>query len=175
MNKKNKNLHRVNDDLRGNYDVRVIVPQENGKNENLVMKLENAKQMAYSMELDIFEINSTLTPPLLRIDNYSSWLYHEKKKLKENKQKPVNLKEIQLTVNIGKSDLEVKAKKAKEFINNGDKVKVILTLKRREQDRLEESKRCLYEFILLVNDVAVPESLPKDNGNKSIVILKKKK
>lgn len=175
MNKKNKNLHRVNDDLRGNYDVRVIVPQEDGKNESLVMKLENAKQMAYSMELDIFEINSTLTPPLLRIDNYSSWLYHEKKKQKENKQKPVALKEIQLTVNIGKSDLEVKAKKAKEFINNGDKVKVILTLKRREQDRLEESKRCLYEFILLVNDVAVPESLPKDNGNKSIVILKKKK
>ena len=62
-----------------------------------------------------------------------------------------------------------------EFIEDGDKVKVVLTLKRRELERLDESKRCLYEFILLVQDVAVPESLPKETGNKSIVILKKKK
>ena len=94
---------------------------------------------------------------------------------KANKQKTSELKEIQLSTNIGKHDLEIKANKLKEFIADGDKVKVVLTMKRRELERREESKKCLYELILMVNDVAVPESMPKDEGSKSIAILKKKK
>ena len=62
-----------------------------------------------------------------------------------------------------------------EFISDGDKVKVVLTMKNRELSRREESKRCLYEFILMVEDVATPESMPRDEGSKAIVILKKKK
>ena len=175
---------RINNELRGDYDVRVAYPINYVQSDlhywNLeytseVMSLEEAKLLARKLELDLIEINPSLTPPIMRIDDYSKWLYKEKKKIKDNKQKKNELKEVQLTVNIGKHDLEIKAIKAKEFIENGDKVKVVLTMKNRELSRREESKRCLYEFILMVEDVATPESMPRDEGTKSIVILKKKK
>lgn len=171
-NKKNNQTTqiRMNDQLYGNRTIRVIYPGEEHM-ENKEMELREAKSLAAELELDIFEIS----PNVLRIDDYKKWAYDMKKKEKSHKQKVSELKEIQLSANIGKNDLQIKAKKAIEFINDGDKVKVVLTLKRRELERLEESKRCLYEFILLVQEVAVPESLPKEAGNKSIVILKKKK
>ena len=165
---------RINDELYGNYEVRVVYP-DGDKYESKLMSLNEAKRMADNMDLDLIEINNSARPNILRIDNYSKWLYNEKRKAKENKQKKVELKEIQLTTNIGKNDIETKARHCREFIENGDKVKVVLTMKKRELTRREESKRCLYEFIVLVSDVAVPESLPKDEGVKSVVILKKKK
>lgn len=174
---------RINDELRGNYEVRVVYPTnyvESDINYKLeydseVMMLYDAKKLADSLNLDIIEINPYQKPPILRIDDYDKWLYKEKKKEKESKQNKVELKEVQLSSNIGKHDLEIKARKAKEFVSNGNKVKVVLTMKGRELARREESKRSLYEFILMVEDVAVPESMPRDEGTRSIVILKKKK
>ena len=84
------------------------------------------------------------------------------------------LKEIQLSVNITEHDLQTKANNAKKFIENGNKVKVTLTMKGRELSRREENKRSILEFIVMLEDVAVPESQPRDDGNKTIVILKKK-
>lgn len=165
---------RINDELKGNYDVRVIYTQ-NEQQRNEVMHITKALAIANSLQLDLIEINGKVTPPIVRVDNYEKWLYNEKKKAKENKQKKSELKEIQLSVNIAKNDMEVKLKKAKEFIENGDKVKVVLTLRGREKARREESKRCLYEFLLMINDIATPETMPKDEGNRSIVILKRKK
>ena len=181
MIKQNKNKKdgyqepRINGELKGDYDVRVIVANGDGHNESMVMPLSEAKLYADREEKDLIEINPKANPPIVRIDNYEKWLYNEKKKSKDNKQKKVELKEIQLTVNIGRNDLEVKAKKAKEFISDGDKVKVVLTIKGRENTRREESKKSLYEFLVMVSDLAVPESLPKDDGNRVIVILKRKK
>jgi translation initiation factor IF-3 len=176
--------HRLNSEIRGNYEVRVVYPTNyvasdihywNLEFTSEVMDLNDAKKLANSLNLDIFEINPNLNPPIMRIDDYDKWSYREKKKLKEGKQNKTELKEIQLSTNIGKHDLEIKANKAKEFITDGDKVKVVLTMKNRELSRREESKRCLYEFILMVEDVATPESMPRDEGSKTIVILKKKK
>lgn len=174
---------RINDELRGNYEVRVVYPTnyvESDINYKLeyaseVMMLAEAKKLADRLNLDIIEINPTQKPPIFRIDDYDKWLYKEKKREKESKQNKTELKEVQLSSNIGKHDLEIKARKAREFINEGDKVKVVLSMRGRELSRREESKRCLYEFILMVEDVAAPESMPRDEGPRSIVILKKKK
>jgi translation initiation factor IF-3 len=111
---------------------------------------------------------------VLKIGDYSKHLYELKKQAKAKKQNRTELKEIPLSVNISTHDLEIKAKKAREFIEKGDKVKVTLMMKRREMERREMSKKPLLEFIVMLNDVAVPESMPKDEGNKSIVILKRK-
>ena len=64
--------------------------------------------------------------------------------------------------------------KAKEFIEDGNKVKVVLTMKGRELGRREDSKKSLLTFIVEMDEVAVPESLPRDEGNKCTIILKKK-
>jgi translation initiation factor IF-3 len=70
--------------------------------------------------------------------------------------------------------LQTKANYAKRFIEDGSKVKVTLTMKGRELSRKEENKRSILEFIVMLEDVAVPESQLRDDGNKTIVTLKKK-
>ena len=113
--------------------------------------------------------------PVLRICDYSKYLYELKKQAKQQSKHNNEVKEISLSVNISRHDLETKANKAKEFIDKGYKVKVNLLMRSRELQRREESKRSILEFILLLEDIAVPESMPKDEGNRCIVYLKKKK
>lgn len=163
--------YRINDEIR-NYDsVRIV-----GENvESQVMSLYDAKKLAEKMELDLIEINPKSNPPIMRIGNYEKLIYEMKRNAKKNKQKVSELKEIQLSVNIAQHDLETKAKKATEFLNDGHKVKVILTMKGRELNRREENKRSIFEFIVMLEDVASCESNLKDEGNKTVVILKKKK
>lgn len=161
---------RVNDELHGNYDVRIV-----GEGiESKVVKLDEAKKIANDMELDLIEINSKTDPPILKIASYEKMIYEMKKAAKKNKQTAKPLKEIQLSVNITEHDLQTKANNAKKFIENGSKVKATLTMKGRELVRREDSKRSILEFIVMLEDVAVPESEPRDDGNKTIVILKKK-
>ena len=172
---KNKNClnvpsFRVNDELRGTYDVRII-----GEGiESKVVKLEEAKKIANGMELDLIEINAKASPPILKIASYEKMIYELKKNAKKNKQSAKPLKEIQLSVNITEHDLQTKANNARKFIENGNKVKATLTMKGRELSRREDSKRSILEFIVMLEDVAVPEAQLRDDGNKTIVILKKK-
>ena len=77
-------------------------------------------------------------------------------------------------MNIAKHDLETKANNAKRFIEDGSRVRVTLSMKGRELYRREENKKSILEFIVMMDDVAIPESAPKDEGNKTVVILKKR-
>jgi len=169
-NTKDEPSFRINDELRGNYDVRIIGEGIQSK----VVSLFEAKDIAKSMNLDIIEVNNKTSPPIMRIANYEKMVYEMKKMAKKNKQQVKQLKEIQLSVNISEHDLQTKANKAREFIEDGNKVKVVLTMKGRELSRRDISKKSILQFIVSLSDVSVPESQPKDEGNKTIVILKKK-
>jgi translation initiation factor IF-3 len=172
---KNKNVfnlprYRVNDEIRGYNELRIV-----GEGiESKITTMAEARQIAESMELDLIEINPTSNPPVVKIASYEKLMYELKKAAKKNKQSAKPLKEIQLSVNITDHDLQTKANNAKKFIENGSKVKVTLTMKGRELTRREDSKRSILEFIVMLEDVAVPEAQPRDDGNKTIVILKKK-
>ena len=126
------------------------------------------------MEMDLVEVNSKVNPPILRICDYSKFLYELKKNAKKNKQSQTQVKEIQLSVNIAQHDLETKSKQAIAFLNKGDKVKVVLVMRGRELTRREESKRSILNFIEFIGNEGVVESM-KDEGNKTIAILKKNK
>jgi translation initiation factor IF-3 len=172
---KNKNAFnapsfRINDELRGNYDVRIVGDGIESK----VVTLEEAKKIAYGMELDLIELNAKNDPPIMKVASYEKLVYELKKNAKKNKQGAKPLKEIQLSVNISDHDLQTKANNARKFIENGNKVKATLTMKGRELTRRDESKRSILEFIVMLEDVAVPESQLRDDGNKTIVVLKKK-
>jgi translation initiation factor IF-3 len=110
----------------------------------------------------------------MRVASYEKMIYELKKNAKKNKQTAKPLKEIQLSVNISEHDLQTKANNAKKFIENGNKVKVTLTMKGRELSRRDENKKSILEFIVMLEDVAIPESQLRDDGNKTIVVLKKK-
>ena len=162
---------RVNDEIRFNGNVRIV----GNDIESRIVSMSEARDIAEDMELDIVEIQGNTEVPIMRICNYEKMMYELKKNAKKNKQNTKPLKEIQLSVNIAKHDLETKANSARKFIEDGSRVRVILSMKGREVSRREENKKSILEFIVLLEDVAVPEMTPRDEGNKTVVILKKKK
>jgi len=162
---------RVNDEIRFNGNVRIV----GNDIESRIVSMSEARDIAEDMELDIVEIQGNTEVPIMRICNYEKMMYELKKNAKKNKQNAKPLKEIQLSVNIAKHDLETKANSARKFIEDGSRVRVILSMKGREVSRREENKKSILEFIVLLEDVAVPEMTPRDEGNKTVVILKKKK
>lgn len=151
--------------------VRLILPD--GSNE--VCHISKAKEKASELELDLIEINPSVTPPIVKIADYQKLLYELKKKAKKQNHNNKPLKEIQLSVSIAENDMRTKANNARKFLEEGSKVKVVLSFRGREKARREENKKSIYEFIDMLSDVSVPESLPKDEGeSKTTVILKRK-
>ena len=174
MAKANKNdfssKFRVNDEIRVGGNVRIV-----GEGiESKVVTMSEARKIAEDMELDLVEIQGKLEIPVIKVCNYEKMLYELKKAAKKNKQQAKPLKEIQLSVNIAKHDLETKANNAKRFIEDGSRVRVTLAMKGRELSRREENKKSILEFIVMMDEVAIPESTPRDEGNKTVVILKKR-
>lgn len=169
---------RINEELKGYGTMRLIYKEVAGENnENDFVKIVTYNEaLNYSKQygLDLIEINGSTTPPIVKLQDYSKYLYELKKAQKQKKKNNISCKEINLKVNISDHDLEIKANKAKEFIKNGDKVKVILTIRGRELGRREQSKECFYKFLEMMSDVANIENLGKDEGNKVISFLKKK-
>lgn len=169
---------RINDELEIYDTIRLIYKENSFKNSdndfNKVLSIKEAFNLSKEMSLDLIEINDKVNPPIVKLYDYKKYLFEQKKNQKDKKKVVNSLKEIQLSVNISQHDLEIKANKAKEFIKNGDKVKVVLTIRGRENARREQSKECFRKFIGIMGDVAVPENMPKDDGNKVIVILKRK-
>ena len=161
---------RVNDEIRIGGNVRIV-----GEGiESKVVTMSEARKIAEDMELDLVEIQGKSDVPIVRVCNYEKMLYELKKAAKKNKQHVKPLKEIQLSVNIAEHDLETQANNAKRFIEDGSRVRVTLAMKGRELSRREDNKKSILEFIVMMDDVAVPESTPKDEGNKTVVILKKR-
>ena len=161
---------RVNDEIRFKGNVRIV----GNDIESKVVPMSEAIEIADSMGLDLVEIQGNLDIPIVRICNYEKMLYELKKSAKKNNHTTKPLKEIQLSVNIAKHDLETKANNARKFIEDGSRVRVILSMKGRELSRRDENKKSILEFVVLLEDVATLESAPHDEGNKTVVILKKK-
>lgn len=161
---------RVNDEIIVNGNVRIV-----GEGiESKVVDIEDARKIADTINMDLVLINDSQEIPILRICNYEKMLYELKRNEKKNKHNSKPLKEIQLTVNIARHDLETKANNARKFLEDGSRVKVVLSMKGRELTRRDDNKRSILEFIVMLEDIAVPESVPHDEGNRTIVVLKRK-
>ena len=171
-NKKNdiSSKFKVNDEIRFHGEVRIV-----GEGiESKVVPISTARDIAESMGLDLVEIQGNREVPIMKICQFDKMIYELKKAAKKVKQQTKQLKEVQLSVNIAKHDLETKANNARKFLESGFKVKVVLSMKGRELSRREESKRYLLEFVVMLEDCSVPEGIPRDEGNRTIVVLKKK-
>lgn len=161
---------RVNEEIRLSGSVRIV-----GEGiESRVVPIAEARRVAEDMGLDLVDLGGKQEIPVLKVCKYEKMVYEMKKAAKKNKQTAKPLKDIQLSVNIAKHDMETKANNARRFLEDGSRVRVTLTMKGRELARREENKKSILEFIVMLEDVAVPEAAPRDDGNKTSVILKKK-
>jgi len=99
--------------------------------ENLgVITLNEALTQAKARNLDLIEISPNATPPVAKIMDYGKFQYDEKKKQKvaKSRTQTSELKNVQVKIGTGDHDLELKAKKASEWLKNGDRVKIDLYL-----------------------------------------------
>ncbi len=161
---------KVNEEIKLYGNVRIV-----GEGiESKVVPIAAARSMAESMELDLVLLNTNGNEPVIKLCNYEKMLYEMKRMAKKNKQTAKPLKDIQLSVNIAKHDMETKANNARRFLEDGSRVRVTLTMRGREMARHEENKKSILEFIVMLEDVAVPEAAPRDDGNRTSVILKRR-
>ena len=99
-----------------------------------VMNIFQAIDLAKSKGLDLIQVTEKVDPPVCKIANHGKYLYQQQKKEKKmTKPKGGELKEIRLTFNISPHDMETRAKQAEKFLNDGDKVKVNMSLRGREK------------------------------------------
>jgi translation initiation factor IF-3 len=164
---KNRFQNRINDDLIKEQFVYLVEDTSPCK-----MVTWDARKKAELEGLDLVEVGTKDDLPLCKIFSYEKFIYEQKKK--KQKQKGQEIKEIQLSANIGDHDLNVKVNAAKRFVQDNDKVKLVLKFKGRENANKEYNKRSILAFIVACEDFAIPESMPKTEGNKCFCILKPK-
>jgi len=139
------------------------------------MSRDEALRTAEDRSLDLVEINPTAKPPICKIMDFGKYKYDLAKKQKENRarQKEVELKEVRLTAKIGQHDLEYKAKNAREFFDQGNKVKVSMRLRGRE-NIFAENAFLVFEKFAELADLDY-ESRPVRAGNQITAMLTAKK
>ena len=118
-----------------------------------VVTLDEALRQAKELGLDLVEISPNAEPPVCKILDFSRYKYDAKKKLQETKkkQKKTVLKEMKFKVNIGQGDFDVKLRKIKEFLEEGDKVKISLWFKGREIIHREKAMNYLLKLLQILN------------------------
>lgn len=168
---KKERKHKINGEVRF-PEVRVI-----GSYNGQLMSSFEASKIAQEEGVDLILINENANPPIVRIEDYGKFIYDSEKKEKEAKKNvhKTQLKEISLSVNIADHDLGIKAKKALEFLENGDKVKLSLLMKGRQMSMKENGEIVMLKFAHFVEELGLPEALPKLEGNRWNMIIKPKK
>jgi translation initiation factor IF-3 len=138
-----------------------------------ILGILEAIQMAESAGLDLVEIAPTAAPPVCKIIDYGKFRYQQTKKEKESKkaQHQSKLKEIKMKPNIDDHDFQVKLKKARGFIEDGDKVKVTCVFRGREILHSEIGQSVVSRFSEGLQDIASAESPAKMFGKTLSLVL----
>lgn len=144
--------YAVNDQIRAR-EVRLIA--DNGEQVGVIPTVE-ARRRAANEGLDLVAINISNGIPICKILDYGKFKYDQSRKDRENAKKNrearVELKEIQLRPTTDSNDLMVKAKRAQGFLEDGDKVKVVMKFKGREITHLDVGAHVMQEFLKNIAD-----------------------
>ncbi|MCI6000312.1 MAG: translation initiation factor IF-3 [Finegoldia magna] len=138
-----------------------------------VIPIKEALKMAEDKHLDLVNVAPNAKPPVCKILDYGKYKYYALKKEKEAKknQKVINVKEIRLSPNIEKHDLEVKANQASKFLSNENRVKVSVRFRGRELGHKDLGKEVLDKFYELTKDVGQIEKKPSMEGRMMIMFM----
>ena len=162
----------INEQIRAK-EVQLIDDEGNKRG---TISLQEALDIAYEKKLDLVLVAPNAEPPVCKIMNYGKYKFEQAKKEKEarKKQKTAELKEIRITPNIEQHDFEFKAKNARKFIEDGNKVKITVRFRGRELNYVKLGEETLNEFIDALADVSVVEKKPLLEGKNMFIILAKK-
>jgi translation initiation factor IF-3 len=142
-----------------------------------VFPIKEAMMKARALKLDLVEISPNVEPPVCKILDFGRYKYDIKKKEADSKQKTHKIvqKEIKMTPNIGQHDYETKFKKIHQFIEQGDRVTIVVQLKGRERSTPEKGKDFLSKIEQEVQEFAMVVVAPQFKGNSGSLAIAKKK
>lgn len=146
-----------------------------------IITVQEALRMAEEQGLDLVEIVPGSTPPVCKIMNFGKFRYDQSKREKESKkaQHQIKVKEVKLKPNIDIHDLETKTRQARDFLTEGNKVKITCTFRGREMMHPEKGEKIVSKMLADLEDISVAESPAKMMGRMLLVVLapgaKKKK
>lgn len=142
-----------------------------------IMPPPQALTIARSKGLDLVEISPTAVPPVCRIMDYGKYQYQEAKRAREAKkhQKVIEVKEIKFRPKVDEHDYQFKKKHIERFLEEGDKVKATVFFRGREMAHPEIGQRILMRLIDDLAELAMPETMPRQEGNQMHTILSQKR
>lgn len=171
MKNDKNNRYRVNEQIRVR-EVRIV--NDNG---SLVVPTRSAMDMAREQGVDLVEISPNAQPPVCRLIDYSKFLYQQKKRAKELKAKQVKqeVKEIRFGPQTDEHDYNFKLKHAKEFLEDGNKVRAFVFFRGRSILFKEQGEVLLLRFANDLEEYGKVEQMPVLEGKKMFLYLSPKK
>jgi len=138
-----------------------------------IVSTQEAKYRAERKSLDLVKISPNANPPVCKIMDYGKYKFDMSKREKEAKknQKASELKEVRLSMTIEQHDVETKAKHARKFLAVGDKVKVSIRMRGRQQTHANLGIKVMQDFFALCEELAVQEKKPTAEGREIVMIL----
>jgi translation initiation factor IF-3 len=161
---------RKNDRIRAG-EVRVIDPE--GKQLG-VLSISEALRLAKDRGLDLIEISAAANPPVCKITDFGKYQYEEGKKQKKQKDVSTKLKEVKFRLNIEAHDYETKVRHGIGFLQDGDKVKVVLSLRAREMEHHSIGMDIIRRVVKSLVDYGVPDGEPRMTGRDIVVLFSPK-
>ena len=160
---------RVNDQIR-NSPVRLIGEGDEAVG---VIATSEAKQRARDAGLDLVEVSPNGDPPVCKIMDYGKWKYAQQKKEQKAKShaKKSELKGMRLRPNIDSHDLGLKVKKAREFLEDGDKVQFVMLFRGRQMAHRDLARNTMMGVFEDLEDVGKIEQAPKMMGRRMTMLL----
>ena len=160
---------RINDRIRV-PEVRLVGP--NGEQVGIV-RVEDALRLAAEADLDLVEVAPMAKPPVAKLMDFGKYKYEAAMKAREARKNQVNtvIKEIKLRPKIDAHDYGTKKGHVERFLKGGDKVKVTIMFRGREQSRPELGFRLLQRLAADVAELGVVESAPKQDGRNMIMVI----
>jgi translation initiation factor IF-3 len=166
-----KNQYRINEQIRVR-EVRIV-----GDGGSTVVPTREALDMAHDQGVDLVEISPNANPPVCRLIDYSKFLYQQKKRQKEMKAKQVKVevKEIRFGPQTDEHDYQFKLKHAKEFLEEGNKVRAYVFFRGRSILFKEQGEVLLLRFANDLEEYGKVEGMPSLEGKKMFLYLAPKK
>lgn len=160
-----------------NEEIKVEKVRLVGEKDSVIINTKEALNIAREKGMDLVMVSPQAKPPVCKIMNYSKFVYEQSKKAKlaKKNQKIVELKEIRLSATIEENDIEIKANNARKFLAKGNKVKVSIRFRGRQNNYTNLGRNVLNVFLNKVEEEASVERAPKLEGNNMFMILAPKK
>jgi len=161
--------YRVNGEIEAR-EVRLVDAEGNMVG---VVPLREALTRAEEAGIDLVEVSPTASPPVCKILDYGKFKYESQKKAAaaRKKQRVIEVKEIKLRPGIDENDYDIKMKKVREFLDEGDKVKVTMRFRGREMAHQELAIGILERVKTEISDLAKVEQFPKLEGRQMVMVV----